>query len=296
MPSHTPSSALMRLHALDGAPWCWPTWQERTGILHGLFPEDDKHLPPGWTRQNARDVQSYFQNYLVQPSEEKKQQYQSKSNHPGKAVWDDFMKKNWVRWKIHDAVVEELKEWDCHPTAIIIREHNGDQNQWPHADVYAAQILNTLGLKLFGEEAFLPNSSTLPQSVRKPLTVFVQRSWDNLRKAVGRLKANAAKHEADAQASFAELENGYVTKKTVAKAIRNVASWKEVSELFNTAENGQKAEEMLGDLQVIMETLSSLSLVGQLSSQEISSCRTNFQFKRPSNFFKNYRKRKKQPR
>ncbi|KAJ3566666.1 hypothetical protein NP233_g6855 [Leucocoprinus birnbaumii] len=255
MPSHTPSSALMRLHAFNGAPWRWPVWQERTGIYHGLFPDDDKHLPPGWTRQNSRDVQSYFQNYLAQPSEEKKYHYQSKTNHPGKAVWTEFMKQNWRRWKIHDAVVEELNDWDCHPTTIIIREHNGDQSQWPHADGYAATILNTLGLKLFGEEAFLPNSTTLPQIVRKPLTIFVQRSWDNLRKAVGRLKANATKVEADARASFGELEKGNVTKKSVAKAIRDVAQWKAVSELYNTAENVEKAEEMLGDLQVIMETL-----------------------------------------
>ncbi|KAJ3560425.1 hypothetical protein NP233_g10845 [Leucocoprinus birnbaumii] len=255
MPSHTPACALMRLHALEGAPWRWPVWQERTGIYHGLFPEDDKHLPSGWTRKNAEDVQSYFQNYLAQPNEDKKQQYQSKTNHPGKAVWTEFMKRNWPKWKIHSAVVEELNEWDCHPTAIVIREHNGDHHQWPHADGYAATILNTLGLKLFGEEAFLPNTTTLPQSVRKPLTIFVQRSWDTLRKAVGRLKSSAAKVEADARASFAELEGGKITKRSVAKAIQGIAQWKEVSELYNTAENVAKAEEMLGDLQVIMETL-----------------------------------------
>ncbi|KAF5344038.1 hypothetical protein D9756_011549 [Leucocoprinus leucothites] len=255
MPSHTVGCALMRLHAFDGAPWQWPAWQERTGIYHGLFPADDKLLPKGWTRQNAVDVHSYFQNYSAQPSEEKKQQYQSKTPHPGKAVWHEFMKRNWPRWNIHDAVVEELKEWDVHPTAILIREHNGEVSQWPHADSYSAIILNTLGLKLFGEEAFLPKSETLPLSIRKNLSIFVQRSWDSIRKSVKQLKTNATKVEEEARSSFAVLELGNLTLKNVGKAIRDVAKWKEVSELYNTAENIKKAEEMLGDLQVIMETL-----------------------------------------
>ncbi|KAF5347354.1 hypothetical protein D9756_010005 [Leucocoprinus leucothites] len=252
---HTVGCALMRLHAFDGAPWQWPAWQERTGIYHGLFPADDKLLPKGWTRQNAVDVHSYFQNYSAQPSEEKKQQYQSKTPHPGKAVWHEFMKRNWPRWNIHDAVVEELKEWDVHPTAILIREHNGEVSQWPHADSYSAIILNTLGLKLFGEEAFLPKSETLPLSIRKNLSIFVQRSWDSIRKSVKQLKTNATKVEEEARSSFAVLELGNLTLKNVGKAIRDVAKWKEVSELYNTAENIKKAEEMLGDLQVIMETL-----------------------------------------
>ncbi|KAF5344039.1 hypothetical protein D9756_011548 [Leucocoprinus leucothites] len=255
MPSHTAPCALMRLHAFDGAPWKWPAWQERTGIFHGLFPTDDALLPKGWTRQNANDVQSYFQNYLAQPTEEKKQQYQSKSVHPGKVVWHEFVKRNWPRWNVHDAVVGELKDWDVHPTAILIREHNGEESDWPHADSYSAIILNTLGLRLFGEEAFLPNSETLPLSIRRNLAIFVQKSWDSIRKSVKQLKTNAQKVENEARASFAELEIGNLTLKNVGKAIRDVAQWKEVSELYNTQENIRKAEEMLGDLQVIMETL-----------------------------------------
>ncbi|KAF5345577.1 hypothetical protein D9756_011032 [Leucocoprinus leucothites] len=255
MPSHTVGCALMRLYALDGAPWKWPTWQERTKIYHGLFPGNDKDLPSGWTRQNAQDVQSFFQDYWAQPSEEKKHQYQAKTTHPGKGVWNEFMKRNWKRWNIHDAVVEELKEWDVHPTAILIREHNGEVSQWPHADSYSAIILNSLGYKLFGEEAFIPQSDTLPLSIRRNLSIFVQRSWDSIRKSVNKLKTNAANVEKDARASFAELEMGNLTTKNVGKAIRDVAQWKEVSELYNTTENIKKAEEMMGDLQVIMETL-----------------------------------------
>jgi hypothetical protein len=33
----------------DGAPWDFPQWKELTGIVHGLFPKDNKHLPKGWT-------------------------------------------------------------------------------------------------------------------------------------------------------------------------------------------------------------------------------------------------------
>jgi hypothetical protein len=72
MPSHTASSALIKLFSCDGAPWQWPAWQERTGILHGLFPDDNSKLPKGWTRKDAVDIQSYFRAYHLLLNEDKK--------------------------------------------------------------------------------------------------------------------------------------------------------------------------------------------------------------------------------
>lgn len=157
MPSHTVASALIKLFELNGAPWEWPTWQERTGIKHGLFPADDGHLPPGWTRKDATDVHSYFRAYIELGSEAKKIQFATKSrgnsSHPGRDAWNSFVARQWPRWGVHDAIVGELKDSDVHPMMIVIREDNIN-GQWPNADYYVPKILDSLGMRLFGEDAF----------------------------------------------------------------------------------------------------------------------------------------------
>jgi TATA-binding protein-associated factor len=63
------------LHGLSGVLWNWNHWQELTGITHGLFPDDDRHLPAGWTRVNALDVKSYFTEYNALATEELKMKF-----------------------------------------------------------------------------------------------------------------------------------------------------------------------------------------------------------------------------
>lgn len=95
MPSHTAASAFVKLFELNGAPWDWPAWQDRTGIRHGLFPTDDAKLPPGWTRKDATDVHSYFRAYNALSTETKKLQFATKtkggSSHPGRDIWYSFV-------------------------------------------------------------------------------------------------------------------------------------------------------------------------------------------------------------
>lgn len=52
-----------------------------------------------------------------------------------------------------------------------------------------------------------------------------------------------------------DLEVGKLTKLKVTRTIRAVAKWKECAELFSTADNVRKAEEMLAELDAIMEGL-----------------------------------------
>lgn len=205
MPSHTAPSALMRLHSNDGAPWKWPTWQERTLILDGLFPEDDSKLPKGFTRQNALDVQSYFRNYHQIPSEDKKIAFavnaKGASSFPGREFWNSFVFKNWNSWGIHAAVVEELKDMDIHPLDILIRENALDA-PWPVSDNYLPMILDSLALKLFGEEAFPQGSTVLGPSLRESVRIIAQRSWNTLRVQVNSLRNRPQEIEAAALAVF----------------------------------------------------------------------------------------------
>ncbi|KAF9447919.1 hypothetical protein P691DRAFT_670489 [Macrolepiota fuliginosa MF-IS2] len=258
MPSYPAATALIHLFLIDGAPWNWPIWQDLTGIHHGLFPDDDKELPPGWTRQHANDAQTYIYECGQLATTDKREKFLAGSKgdaqHPGRVTWNNFVSRNWKRWGIHNLVVEELKAWDVHPMAIIARE--GDVNaSWPPAEFFLLKIVDTLGMKLFGEAAFPAGSETLRTDVRRCVLMVAQRSWNTIRLQVASLRSRPNEIEATAIAAFADLELGKPTKAKVNHAIRAVAKWKECAELFHTDENIKKAGEMLIELQVIMEGL-----------------------------------------
>jgi hypothetical protein len=203
MPSHTAASALIKLFSYDGAPWQWPAWQERTGVYHGLFPVDDSHLPKGWTRQNAVDVQSYFRAYQLLPTEEKKLAFSGNtkaSAYPGREFWNSFISKRWDSWNIHTAVIEELKESHIHPLDVIISE-NDLGAPWPQADMYLPMIIDSLALKLFGEEAF-PSNLILRPAMRDAFRAIPQRSWNTIRTQVKNMLKTPAAIEAAALAAF----------------------------------------------------------------------------------------------
>ncbi|KAJ3563513.1 hypothetical protein NP233_g8897 [Leucocoprinus birnbaumii] len=259
MPSHTAASGLIKLYEINGAPWNWPAWQERTGITHGLFPEDDKQLPPGWTRQDAIDVKAYFDAYIQLKTEDQKIRFATKtkgsgSNFPGRLVWNSFVSRYWNQWGIHNLIVEELREGDIHPMAIIGRELEL-KGRWPHADNYVSTVLDSLGMRLFGEEAFPPNCTVVPTMLRKALQVFAQRSWNTIRGQIKGMKKNRNEIEATAKAAFVELETGKPTKAKVARTIRAVAKWKDTAELFGLPADLKNAEDMLSELATIMAGL-----------------------------------------
>ncbi|KXN84276.1 SWI/SNF-like matrix-associated actin-dependent regulator [Leucoagaricus sp. SymC.cos] len=257
MPSHTAACALIKLYAVGGAPWQWPTWQKLTGICHGLFPQDDKDLPPGWTRKDAEDIESYFTGYLNQGSEEDMQRFSKKSGtpaYPGRNLWNSYVQKMWSRWKIHAIIVDELKAADIHPQDILIRE-NDPHLTWPNADSYLPQIFDSLGLRIFGDEAFPDGSEVLRSALRAPLRMLIQRSWTSIRVHVGNIKKRAAEREAVARAAFKELEDGPAMKAQINRTLRAVAKWKECALLLYTPENVRKADEMLAAVQEMMEKL-----------------------------------------
>jgi hypothetical protein len=70
------------MYHMDGAPWNWTTWKDITGIQNGIFPTDDTLLPRGLTRRDIVEIQSYFNQYQAQPTEDAKQKFvsQNKAN------------------------------------------------------------------------------------------------------------------------------------------------------------------------------------------------------------------------
>ena len=180
MPSHTPASALIKFYELGGFPWNMPTWQSLTSIRHGLFPDDDRHLPPGWTRRDADDIKSYFRQYQQQPSEDLKIKFSAARDPsvPGRKLWADFVSKNWSKWDVHGKIVESLYKHDIHPISLL--EHEGSLDSWPNSELYIPIALDSIALLLFGSEAF-GDSDVLSMGLRCCLMIFVQRSWARIR-------------------------------------------------------------------------------------------------------------------
>ncbi|KAF8054482.1 P-loop containing nucleoside triphosphate hydrolase protein [Lyophyllum atratum] len=237
---------------------------EHTGVAYGLFPDDDKKLPRGWTRQNAVDVQSYFRAYSLLASEDKKVAFavndKGGSKYPGREFWNNWVNRRWDSWGVHTMIVGVLRDLEMHPLDIIVRDE--DIDTWPSADHYIPAVIDPVALKLFGEEAFPKNSTAVKSDLRAAIRILVQRCWNTMRVQISTMKSRPIEIEAAAKAAFQGeyfilliLENGKPTKAKLSRAIHAVAKWKECSILFNTPENVEKAAAMLADLQEIMEGL-----------------------------------------
>ncbi|KAF5359465.1 hypothetical protein D9756_003663 [Leucocoprinus leucothites] len=258
MPSLSPASALVKLYFLAGAPWDWTPWQELTGVRHGLFPAMDAHLPAGWSRQNANDVRSFFNAYERIPTEASRDHFaeekKGNSDYPGRDFWKTWIAKQWKKWPIHNVIVSELKVADIHPQGILLRDGKS-HSSWPNANDYLAMVLDPLGFRIFGEEAFPPDSEVLGIDHRNVLKSFIQHSWTRIRTQIQYMRRNSGKLEADAYTALKNLEEGDMTKAKVNAAICAVAKWKTCAELIATAEEARNAEEMLEELKTIMEEL-----------------------------------------
>ena len=180
MPSHSISSAFTQLWGnANGAPWNYPTWLEHTKLPDGIFPEDDLKLPSAWSRQDVDHIMQFFDEYQKISSETERLRFAQKTKGllpPGQPLWRDFLRKGWPKWKAHAMIVEQLRISGVHP--LVIQQDEGTA-EWPRADSYLPVALNSIGLALFGPEAF-EGKEILPLKIRNPLRMIVQHSWDNL--------------------------------------------------------------------------------------------------------------------
>ena len=184
MPSHTAHSALIKLYYLPGhpgAPWGWPVWQSITGIHHGLFPSDDKHLPHGWTRTDSDLVKSFFVEYNNLPTEDLKikfcAQFRSGQYRVAGEIWLKFIRKHWEKWRIHDTIVNIFRQVGIHPIGIMV--DNQALENWPQAEMYLPIALDSIGMALFGDEAF-GGKELLPLDLWKCLLILAQCSWGRI--------------------------------------------------------------------------------------------------------------------
>lgn len=206
MPTHTIASGLIKLYSCNGAPWEFKNWKDITHIEHGLFNEDDALLPRGWDRRTADRVEAYFDQFSKLPNEALKMAFaagkKEAATNPGRQIWRSFVTTGWKAWGINTIISKVLTENEFHPLQIMIADANATNDLvFPQGEHNVPLVLDLVALALFGEEA-MNTSGRLLQNLRGPLTILVQRFWDNARKTAERSRRNLDKLENKALDAF----------------------------------------------------------------------------------------------
>ncbi|KAJ8085323.1 hypothetical protein PM082_004119 [Marasmius tenuissimus] len=257
MPSKKVPELLIELYfTLDGAPWNFRSWQERTRIYHGLFPEFDKDLPAGWNRRNANDVLSWFKEYdgILNPKE--KEKCARSSSKPGQEFFSTWVTKNWDKWGIHDEVCASLRERECHPFQLLRTDPT--IKTFPEARFHLTKVTDDIARRLLGSELFPRGSRTVPSAYSElgfP-TVFILRSWVRLKKKWDTDQKRFKTLATDAKAAYEEVVALPKPKKAaLKKVIQAVAKWKELLDIYSIEKHLDEAEAMLTNLNGLLENV-----------------------------------------
>ena len=160
-----------------GAPWFFPRWKELTGVRHGLFPEDDKCLPQGWTRDTADKISSYFDQYAKQPTDKAKIKFASaKSEVPGRKAWRNWVNTLWKKQNIYLKIVDALYRGNLHPYTLAFQ--SGSPDAWPDANQFVPLAIDAVGLDLFGEECFVGDIVRI--KIRDATKALISCTWSTL--------------------------------------------------------------------------------------------------------------------
>lgn len=183
MPSHTAASTLIKLWTENSAPWAFPRWQDITGVHHGLFPLDDTQLPSGLSRSDVVSIQSYFKQYSNIATEDNKIKFARSRRGaavPGRDIWQRYVQKSIKSWKIHDIIIEGLRQSNVHPIDLLLASND---KQWPLANHYIPLAIDSIGISLFGTEA-LDEMDRIPMTFRTALQSLIQCTWNTLRQQI----------------------------------------------------------------------------------------------------------------
>lgn len=191
MPTDTVHAALIKMGlAVPGAPWCYETWQDITGITSGINPAEDHLLPKGWSRSDANAVQEFLTRYAAIKSEEERRKFAGLSWRvgvdvvPGRALWRTFITTSYTKiWKIHRRISDVLEDSGVHPMQLMVS--SGDFDDYPPATSYLPVALDHIGRALFGDEA-LDKGGRLLRDLREPTLSLAQRTWQYLQKSHAR--------------------------------------------------------------------------------------------------------------
>ncbi|KAG6833987.1 hypothetical protein H0H93_012741, partial [Arthromyces matolae] len=274
MPSHSPASAVLRLHFATEPPgqiWLWQGWKDTTGITHGIFPKDDEPLPKGLSREDIPILRSFFAKYISLPNETERLRFalglRGSDSHPGRPIWKTFIGKRAHSWNIHEQVIAELKVHNVHPTNVIRRTHAGKtayssefnpNKDWPVSTTYLAMIVDQVGRSVMGDEAFGPEDiGLLPHNLRIAFQLYMHRSWDSVRRQVNYARKNIEGIRVNAKEVWQSLTNKKEKqpKVFIKSALNHVAKYLNIATAMGHQEAIDEAEKMQAELQAMIEDL-----------------------------------------
>lgn len=205
MPSHTVHSALTQMFLEEGSPWRFPKWQSITGVRNSLFPEDDSLLPTPWTRYDANNVRSYFDQYSKKVKEDDKLKYASAkaggTQVPGRDFWRKWVTECWKKWKIHSLIVSVLSSENLHPLTLALSSKSCSLDTWPSATQYVPMAVDPVGRELFGVEC-LDDFGRVPSELRQTTQALIQRTWISLNNQMKRSTKRIGQLETQATDAF----------------------------------------------------------------------------------------------
>ncbi|KAK7434927.1 hypothetical protein VKT23_019930 [Stygiomarasmius scandens] len=256
MPTITPMEAFLRLYHLDKNqcyPWNFPRWQELTGVYHGLFPEDDAHLPKGWSRRDADDIRSFFVQYHNQANDDLRSKFvkggKGAPASPGREKFRKWVTTSLDRWKIHSSIEDSLIQANVHPVSMMVALN--DLDNWPNSERHIPKVIDEIAYEFFGPEAFI-NGVLIPE-LHINLVVLIQRSWSRIRRHFETDKKGFEGQEKEALEAFEALSSGKITVAKITKVIKTVSAWEKNTKVFGTKTNLEKANDMLSELHRILE-------------------------------------------
>lgn len=182
MVNHQNFAALIRLYYLDpGAPWKWDRWKELTDVRHGLFPDDDDDLPSGWSRDDARNIHSFFESYRALPTEEAKHAFvqapkKGRGDHPGRLPFRKWVVKNWPRWKIWLLICQAFEAKGITYLQSMVDNESAELPK----TMAIAEAFDHIAHALFGDDA-LTKTGKVKVELRDPVKILAIRAATNLR-------------------------------------------------------------------------------------------------------------------
>jgi hypothetical protein len=182
-------------------PWCWPSWQQRSGITGDIFtPSPNAHTPKMWSEPNDCAAVWAFVQAFWSLSNKDQTDFMSKKqgtdcNSVGRNLYKDWFKAQAANWRITDLVESTLASQRLSPYDQMkrLKIEQVDNISFflcffllifyvPKVPSFEAsqayKAYDAIGEKLFGEEAFVNGErDLLDPAIKAYVKSLVMTHW-----------------------------------------------------------------------------------------------------------------------
>lgn len=196
------------MHSFGGAPWNYQRWKEITNVHNGLFPDEDKDLPDGWTRKHAEEIAYFFDLFNTKSGLDAIKFVSARKDPnlvPGRADFQRWLTAVWRTGQIHAKITDTLLAHSLHPVTIALGAGQRSLKKWwPSPRQYVGRAVDIIAVELFGEEA-LDLMGLLESDLRAPSQALIVRTWSNIKAQVKRAMLDIENHEEEVTNAFESM-------------------------------------------------------------------------------------------